>query len=291
MPLMETLCYALARRTVINAQSGSVAAHPASFDPDKYQAWRKAELEGQFREHFRFDDIRGKDVVDFGCGAGELSLLLAANGAKSVVGIEADPKQADHARRQFASSRTEPRPTLQFSTSLDRIDRPDSSCDVILCFDVLEHILAYREIIPEWLRILRPGGQVLIWWTPFHHPHGHHLQSLGMPPWVHSALPAKTVLRACARVYDMPEFKPRIWDLDEQGRKKPNKWRKLQELPTLNRLTVSQFEKIATDTGFRIARAEYNTIKPVRKLVGNVARLPILRECLSGCVIYQLEKP
>src|SRR5215469_17088952 len=30
----------------------------------------------------------------------------------------------------------------------------DASMDVILCFDVLEHILDYRAIIPEWYRVL-----------------------------------------------------------------------------------------------------------------------------------------
>jgi len=42
------------------------------------------------------------------------------------------------------------------------IPLPDGSVDLILCLDVLEHIEALQEIIRELVRILKPGGRVIV---------------------------------------------------------------------------------------------------------------------------------
>ena len=75
MGLGESICFRLARQRVISRQEGAAGERAATFDPEAYQAWRKSELESQFSDHFSADDVRGKDVVDFGCGGGELSFL------------------------------------------------------------------------------------------------------------------------------------------------------------------------------------------------------------------------
>lgn len=290
MRLAENLCYGLARQRVLKRQPGASGQNPASFDTAAYQGWRKDELEGQFRKYFSFDSIRGKDVVDFGCGGGELSFLMAENGARSVTGIEADSKQYGTAVRQLEQMRLPVQPKLQLAKDLDRIDLPDACCDVILCFDVLEHILEYRKIIPEWRRILRAGGRILIWWVPFYHPYGHHVESLVPIPWAHVLFSDQTIIRTCARIYDMKEFAPRIWDLEPNGQKKPNKWRAMRELPTLNRLTIRGFEALCREVGLAVERAEYHPINPVRKLLGGLATAPVLREFLSQCAIYELRR-
>ena len=245
--LAEAICFKLARSRVLKRQEGAAGERAATFDKDAYQSWRKSELESQFSDHFSADDIRGRDVVDFGCGGGELSFLAAEMGAKSVLGLEVDRERYEMAAAAAAASDLPVRPVFQHSPDTAVVDRPDESADVILCFDVLEHILDYETIIPEWHRILRPGGRVLIWWMPYFHPWGHHVESLVPLPWVHAAFSDRTVINTCARVYDMPEFRPRIWDLDDAGNKKPNKWRSMDTLPTLNKLTIRRFETICRD--------------------------------------------
>ncbi|ANY78289.1 hypothetical protein BB934_08615 [Microvirga ossetica] len=49
--------------------------------------------------------------------------------------------------------------------NIERIDLPDASFDVIICFDVLEHV-DDRKALGELLRVLRPGGLALLR-TPF----------------------------------------------------------------------------------------------------------------------------
>ena len=52
----------------------------------------------------------------------------------------------------------------------------------------------------------------------------------------------------------MPEFKPRIWDIDANGKKKPNKWLDMKTLPEVNKLTMGDFERLAQLVGFAIQR-------------------------------------
>jgi SAM-dependent methyltransferase len=291
--LAEAICFKLAKARVLKRQEGAAGERSATFDPAAYQAWRKSELQEQFAAHFSEADVRGKDVVDFGCGGGELSFLAAGMGAKSVLGLEVDRERYEMACAAAGRLDLPVTPTFQHSPDTATVDRPDSSCDVILCFDVLEHILDYRTIIPEWHRILRPGGHVLIWWMPYYHPWGHHVESLVPLPWVHAAFSDRTVINTCAAIYDMPEFRPRIWDLDDTGKKKPNKWRTMDRLPTLNKLTIRSFEDICRGLGFSFDRKEYHPISSsglARKVSKALISLPPTREYFTSVAIYDLRK-
>ena len=292
--ISEKICLSLARKRVLQRQEGDAGERAATYDRDAYQDWRKSELEEQFTGHFSAADLAGKDVIDFGCGGGELSFIAAEMGAKSVVGLEVERGQYEMARAKADASTLENKPEFFHSPNTTAIDRPDTSADVILCFDVLEHILDYRDILPEWKRVLRPGGRVLIWWMPYYHPWGHHVESLVPVPWVHAVFSDRTVINTCAAIYDMPEFKPRIWDLDENGNKKPNKWREMTVLPTLNKLTIGRFESICRDLGFEFPRREFHPISSsgAAKAVSSVlVSLPVAREFFTSVVIYDLRKP
>ena len=109
---------------------------------------------------------------------------------------------------------------------------------------------------------------------------------------MHALLPDRSIIEACARVYDMPDFKPRVWDLDETGRKKPNKWRDMRELPTLNKLTIGRFEKTAKQAGFALRRREFRPMsgpRSVTAISAALTRLPIAREFFTACTIYELD--
>lgn len=102
------------------------------------------------------------------------------------------------------------------------------------------------------------------------------------------------MIGACAKVYDMPNYQPRVWDLDENGQKKPNKWLELTELPTLNKLTIRRFEAIAEDLGFVFKRREYHPIASsgfVNTISTLMIRSSYLREFFTSPIIYEIHKP
>ncbi len=292
MNLAAEICYKLSRHRVLSRQLGEAGANPLSFKRSDYQAWRQTELEEQYLEHFSRQVLSGKEVLDFGCGGGELSFFTAKSKAKSITGFEVSRDQYQIALDNSRGFVSAPAPTFVHSDDLEKIPFPDDSFDLILCFDVLEHILAYRPIIGEWRRILRNGGRVFIWWVPYFHPYGHHVESLVPLPWVHAIFSDRIITKACAKIYDMPEFEPRVWDLDDNGRKKPNKWHHLKTLPTLNKLTIKEFERTAKRAGFNIARRELHPISSSRAaetISTFLTRLPIAREYFTACTVYELE--
>jgi len=289
---MHSLCLNLSKKMVLDRRPGEAGANPATFDADGYHRWRVKELRKQFTDHFAAAELAGRDILDFGCGSGALSMLAIEAGAGSVTGIDLSAELIEQAKDICLRRNLDKQPGFLVASDPKRIELRDDSIDIILCFDVLEHIIDYREIIPEWRRVLRANGRVFIWWVPWLNPYGHHLESLVPLPWAHVFFSDRVLIDTCARIYDLPEFKPRIWDLDGEGKKKPNKWRELDRLPDLNRLTISRFEEICGRVGLKCERRDIFGFggSRVARLTRGLTHFPVLREFFCSRVIYSLRK-
>lgn len=286
----DALCYRLARwRIQVRTEAGP-GGSPAMLDARRYREWRASELRSQLRHGFGGWSFAGKDVLDFGCGAGALAMEVARLGAQSVVGTDLVPTAIAAAQAECIRQELPIQPAFVVARSATRIDLPDQSMDVILCFDTLEHVMEWEAVLGEWRRVLRPAGSVLIWWCPWFHPYGHHIESLVPVPWAHVVFPEAVLTRTCARMYDLPTFTPRTWDLDEHGRKRPNKWRSLTCLPDVNRLTIRQFERGCRRAGWRIycRRAAGFGGSRAARMTRPLARLPVLKEFFTAHVTYEL---
>src|ERR1039458_8254567 len=81
-------------------------------------------------------EVRGKTVLDFGCGSGENTVPLVERGAR-VIGIDISPELIALARQRLALAKLEA--TVQVGTAYDT-GLPDSSVDVIFCIALVPHI-------------------------------------------------------------------------------------------------------------------------------------------------------
>jgi SAM-dependent methyltransferase len=106
-------------------------------------------------------DLSGKTVVDYGCGAGENSVLLATRHAQ-VIGVDISPDQLKRAKERMTlhgfQSGYELRPVSCLETGL-----ADHSVDGVFAIAALHHLVfdlsaAAREIS----RILKPGGFLIL---------------------------------------------------------------------------------------------------------------------------------
>jgi SAM-dependent methyltransferase len=102
-------------------------------------------------------DVRGKSVLEYGCGNGRNTILLAYRGAR-VVGIDISPHLIDIARQRMRVNGmcADLRIASAYETGL-----PDASVDVVFAIAILHHLelgLARKEI----LRVLRPGGVLIL---------------------------------------------------------------------------------------------------------------------------------
>ncbi len=150
---------------------------------------------------------------------GELSMFLAKHEVKSICGTAV--RRAD-GRPFVEDSTTKEELLVKPSFHLGKQGKivfPDNSFDLILCFDVLEHITQIKEIMNEWRRVLVKGGKVFVWWQLYFHPYGHHLMSYIPIPWAHVSFSKKTLSVVCKRIFDMQEYVPRLWEQDKSGKK------------------------------------------------------------------------
>jgi 2-polyprenyl-3-methyl-5-hydroxy-6-metoxy-1,4-benzoquinol methylase len=103
-------------------------------------------------------DIRGRRVLDAGCGTGYLSRLLAAQGA-TVVGIDLSSRLLAEARAQEAN---EPLGVDYYEGNLADLSRfPEGTFDMIVSNVVMGDVVQFRQAFREFHRVLQPSGRLL----------------------------------------------------------------------------------------------------------------------------------
>jgi ubiquinone/menaquinone biosynthesis C-methylase UbiE len=111
----------------------------------------------------RLGDVRGRTVLDLGCGAGENSIYFAQRGARCVA-VDCAPGMVDAALRLAKRYGV----TIEGRVAdASKLDFPDASADVVYAANFLHHVdpePALREIH----RVLKPGG-VAATWDPLRH--------------------------------------------------------------------------------------------------------------------------
>jgi SAM-dependent methyltransferase len=101
--------------------------------------------------------LRGRDVVDLGCGEGRFSRLLAARGAR-VLGVDFSPALVARARRA-SRGRGNPRYAAGDMTRLRGV--PDAAFDRVVAYLSLVNLPSLHPAVAEAARVLRPGGRLV----------------------------------------------------------------------------------------------------------------------------------
>jgi SAM-dependent methyltransferase len=98
--------------------------------------------------------VRGREVLDAGCGEGYGSAILARAGA-TVVGVDLEAEVVEHAAVRY--------PEVRFERSdLLALPYPEASFDAVVSLQVIEHLERPREFVSECARVLREGGVLVI---------------------------------------------------------------------------------------------------------------------------------
>lgn len=292
MSIRASLLFELSRRRL-------PAPAKRTVDYKAYQEWRRQSLSSSWQQSFADTALTGKDVLDFGCGDGALSLYLASEHApRSVVGVDINAAALSRAR---AARDQEPKVSeaqVDFvQGSIDGLPFADESFDVVVAFDCLEHVMAPLPILEEWHRVLRPGGRCLLEWFPYKGPWGPHMESLIPVPWAHVLFGQKAMFRAAERIYELPEFVPRHWDLDEHGSKRPNKWRQwssFKEQGYINELDIRTLRVLVRRAGLQVERLETRSFggAAIRRALGrSLMALPVVGEYFVSFTVIELVKP
>jgi SAM-dependent methyltransferase len=98
-------------------------------------------------------DVRGKDVLELGCGAAQWSIALAQDGVRPI-GIDLSAKQLQYARRASQSL-----PLVQGTA--EELPFADGSFDVVFGDHGAMGFADPDRTVPEAARVLRPGGRLV----------------------------------------------------------------------------------------------------------------------------------
>jgi O-antigen biosynthesis protein len=114
-------------------------------------------LEHVLRYEFATELCRGKVVLDLACGDGYGSALMART-AERVTGIDIDDETVESARAHYARLAN-----VDFRTGdAHSIDIPDASIDLVVAFEMIEHVTDPAQVLSEISRVLRSDGIMII---------------------------------------------------------------------------------------------------------------------------------
>ncbi len=102
-------------------------------------------------------DLKGKSVLDAGCGTGKICEVAVERGAAFVKGIDLSPAMIEKARENCPAGTFE-------CNDLSTVDL--GQYDVIICGLVLGHIADLDPVLSKLIRALKSGGHIIL--TDFH---------------------------------------------------------------------------------------------------------------------------
>jgi SAM-dependent methyltransferase len=226
-------------------------------------------------------------MLDFGCGDGELVRSAALRGIDAY-GCDIDFSQvwidedllasllAENRVRKIEASKRENPHLSPVASDLYRLPFDDSTFDVVISDQVLEHVSNFTEVVHELYRVMKPGGVFLHMFPPkFSLIEAHTnlpLSGAFNPDWW---------LRLWANIGIRNEFQRNL------SAKETFTWNRTFLDTCVNYLTKSQLEKAFVDS-FDVKFVEGEFFKVSKRT--RVFLHPTLYGCFRGRVMYGVRR-
>jgi SAM-dependent methyltransferase len=188
--------------------------------------------------------IKGRKVLDFGSGYGGRSAWMAESAAW-VEGVEINQSQVD---QSIAFACAKERRNIRFSLGEEeRILFGNATFDVVVSFDVLEHVRRPDLVLKEMRRVLKPDGVVVLIFTPYFGMFSHHLNYITLLPALHWVFSPSDLIVCINDLMKEQAFSGLgVRDQPAPGMSFDGRF---EVLPTLNGLTKPVFEKLVVEAG------------------------------------------
>ncbi|MBD2577355.1 class I SAM-dependent methyltransferase [Oscillatoria sp. FACHB-1406] len=111
-------------------------------------------------------DVRGKYLLDLGCGAGENSVYFALKGAHCIA-TDYAPGMVEVARQLAEKNGVQIEAKTANAMALDF---PDNTFDIVYAANLLHHLPDPQMALREMHRVLKPGGKACFWDPLKHNP-------------------------------------------------------------------------------------------------------------------------
>jgi ubiquinone/menaquinone biosynthesis C-methylase UbiE len=149
---------------MVSTDTASHREAPDVIDPDEYARWRESYL-GALTERIEEEaifrlagDVRGKSLLDLGCGDGTYSIAASQRGAH-VTGVDISDTMLDSAQGRVAARDA----SVEWcQASAESLPYDSGTFDIVLAVAILCFIKNPLQVVQEVSRVLRPGGSVVI---------------------------------------------------------------------------------------------------------------------------------
>ena len=187
---------------------------------ENYFKWRTQRVKPVVEKINKIKKIKGMNVLEIGCGYGALLSLINDRGAKAI-GTEADEKSLEISKK-FLKGRKN---VKVLKAKNETLDFKDSTFDIVILFDVIEHVKNPKKMLSECMRVLKKGGILYSEFTPYYSLTGHHLYDISKLP-IH-ILPEKKIKELVYKKSVKGIFDPKEY------------W---NDFKTLNKMRISEFQ-------------------------------------------------
>ena len=209
--------------------------------------------------------IRGKTILDYGCGPGWQAVAMYQQGARQVVGIDIDDRWLSHGRTLAQQE------SIQQGVHFCR-QVPEEflgKFDLVISLSSFEHFRDPGSELTAMRAAVAPGGRVVISFAePWLSHNGSHMGFFTRLPWVNVFFSENTIMRVRSRFRD--DGATRLEDVTGG----------------LNKMTLAKFARLIEQSGMALANLKFY---PTRGLPV-VARIPLLREFLVSSAACTLRK-
>lgn len=201
----------------------------------------------RFEGTIHIQDLAGEEVLDIGSGCGGRTAYYLLHGnPSSVVGLDISTLRASVARQSVRQLCDEGR--IFFAVGLgESLPFEDGSFDLILSYDVFEHVQNLPEVLRECHRVLKPGGRLCALFPPYYGPRAHHLDFITTLPFLHHIFSPAVLVKAANRI-----LKEKPWLRDDALPDPAQSYLGREVLPRLNGTTARDFQNILKKLPFEI---------------------------------------